>query len=293
MQNITFKQDVKNAMFEELSISNEVVNASNDIIKKIIKDSKKQPRAQKKTGLFEYSFKKNIIDVNYALMYFANIDELQADDEVKHENAFSRKDDVNRYTLKATIVYIADQNKYIDYNGELQHELHHIFQMISKGEDLITLEKDSSIYNCACSLMNSNDIIEKMVGFTFYYSFKFEEDAYANNIYKDILTYYPSKSIEEIIENNPVYGNLKIIKNAIDDIFYAIRINKVVKKHFKKTYTWFYDLVNSVYSKYIKKLGRVLVKVKKELNEKFVIYDACFFESPMHTSLKDLIDKNI
>ena len=87
--------------------------------------------------------------------------------------------------LKTTLIFVRSEKRYIDLDGTLQHEVEHAYQRSRSGKPLIT-PKSADIYIKAESLMESNDMYEKVVGWTLYLANKFEKDGKINGLYKMI-----------------------------------------------------------------------------------------------------------
>ncbi len=258
--------EIKNSLYEEMGISKEVTNISNDILSSIIKDSKTIPYNDIKKHNFIYEYNGNKIYVDYTLYYV--LDEDSINTVIKHDNinTFGESDrkSKNIYYLKTTVFYQRDINKYVDYNGTIQHEFEHIYQMIKSGKHLLSNVITKDIYTTADYLRHKSDIISKLIGYTIYYNNRFEQDAFANGLYKKIMD-NPTSNPYDILQQDVTYKNVLTIKKYIlENDTYQTTIDTVVQKQFNKTYKWFHKIAENMVKTYIRKMSRTLLKAQND-----------------------------
>lgn len=258
--------EIKNSLYEEMGISKEVTNISNDILSSIIKDSKTIPYNNIKKHNFIYEYNGNKIYVDYTLYYV--LDEDSINTVIKHDNinTFGESDrkSKNIYYLKTTVFYQRDINKYVDYNGTIQHEFEHIYQMIKSGKHLLSNVITKDIYTTADYLRHKSDIISKLIGYTIYYNNRFEQDAFANGLYKKIMD-NPTSNPYDILQQDVTYKNVLTIKKYIlENNTYQTTIDTVVQKQFNKTYKWFHKIAENMVKTYIRKMSRTLLKAQND-----------------------------
>ena len=258
--------EIKNSLYEEMGISKEVTNISNDILSSIIKDSKTIPYNDIKKHNFIYEYNGNKIYVDYTLYYV--LDEDSINTVIKHDNinTFGESDrkSKNIYYLKTTVFYQRDINKYVDYNGTIQHEFEHIYQMIKSGKHLLSNVITKDIYTTADYLRHKSDIISKLIGYTIYYNNRFEQDAFANGLYKKIMD-NPTSNPYDILQQDVTYKNVLTIKKYIlENNTYQTTIDTVVQKQFNKTYKWFHKIAENMVKTYIRKMSRTLLKAQND-----------------------------
>ena len=258
--------EIKNSLYEEMGISKEVTNISNDILSSIIKDSKTIPYNDIKKHNFIYEYNGNKIYVDYTLYYV--LDEDSINTVIKHDNinTFGESDrkSKNIYYLKTTVFYQRDINKYVDYNGTIQHEFEHIYQMIKSGKHLLSNVITKDIYTTADYLRHKSDIISKLIGYTIYYNNRFEQDAFANGLYKKIMD-NPTRNPYDILQQDVTYKNVLTIKKYIlENNTYQTTIDTVVQKQFNKTYKWFHKIAENMVKTYIRKMSRTLLKAQND-----------------------------
>ena len=262
--------EIKNKLYEELGVADIVTTTSNDILAKIIKHSKTIPSEERtvqnfKEGNFDYVFENHTIKVNYTIYYVNKYNDIER--SISTNRGFSKKWINNTFILKTTIVYAKDINKYVDYNGNLQHEMEHIYQMIKSGTALLTKKDDIKLYQKAEELKNSNDMYAQFVGHIIYYGFKFERDAFANSVYREIMN-NPNSDPYEIVKSTTTYYNIEAIKKCVlDTDAYKEKFADIVKNKLGKSYNWFYRLTNNVVKTYIQKIGKAYAKAYKDLND--------------------------
>lgn len=263
--------EIKEKLYEELGVADIVSTASSNLLSEIIKHSKTVPSGKYgiqrfKHGEFNYLFENNTINVFYDLYYMSTYDDIKY--SIPSNRGTSNKINNNVYKLKVTIVYIRDINKYIDVNGNIQHELEHIYQMIKSGKNLLSKSGSRILYRNAEILRGFSDIYSKIVGTVIYYACKFEKDAFANAIYKQIID-NPNVNPYETLKSTITYQNINIIKQRVlDTEIYKDKYANIVKIYFSKNYQWFYNLANKVVKTYINKIGKVYAKAFNDLNKK-------------------------
>lgn len=262
--------EIKQKLYEELGVADIVSTTSSDILSKIIQHSKTIPSEKNgikrfKHGDFQYVFENNTINIVYDLYYVGTYDDIIY--SIPNNRGTSRKEKNGTFTLITTVVYVRDINKYVDFNGTLQHEFEHVYQMIKSGKSLLSNRKSLNLYNKARELKNSSDLYKKIVGTVIYYGCKFEKDAFANGIYKQIMD-NPYNNPYETLKNTIVYNNINVIRE------YVLKTNnnkekftEIVKNNLGKNYIWFYNLANNVVKTYVNKIGKVFAKAYNDLNK--------------------------
>ena len=186
--------EITHIIYEELGVSDVVTSSADEILKLIIADSKIKDKSIHKNGNVLYAFCNVNVNVSYDLYYLNNEEEIN---NLKLMASETNKVDNKHYTLYTTIFYIRNINKYVSYNGGLQHELEHIYQIIQSGKYLIK-PQHQSMYSTAIGLMKTGSSIEKIVGGVIYYNNKFEKDAIANGVYELIMNKYPSNPLQTL-----------------------------------------------------------------------------------------------
>ena len=267
--------EIKEKLYEELGVADIVSTTSSNLLSEIIKHSKTVPLAipsekngiqRFKHGEFNYLFENNTINVFYDLYYVFTYDDIVY--SIPSNRGTSNKISNNVYKLKVTIVYVLDINKYIDVNGNIQHELEHIYQMIKSGTSLLSKSDSLTLYKIADILKGFSDIYSKIVGTVVYYACKFEKDAFANAIYRQIMD-NPNVNPYETLKSTITYQNINVIKqHVLDSEIYKDKYTNIVKTYFGKNYQWFYNLTNKVVKTYINKIGKVYAKAYNDLNKK-------------------------
>lgn len=247
---------------EELGISNLVTQTTNNIINMI---------AQKSGKILSVGYNKsgcingvNIfgkkIDIYYTVYFVKTINDVNS---IKCTWSGGYNDEHNRLTT--SIVYIEDENRFVDYMGTTQHELEHIYQTVMNKKNLISAPKTKKIYIAAKELMKSSDFFEQVVGYSIYYANKFEGDGYANSFYK-MISDNPQKNPMDIIKETTMFKNIKIINDVIEQNKpYAIQaIENISVAKFGKHFNWWKNLTKRIISNYYTKIGKVIAKIEKE-----------------------------
>lgn len=271
--------EIKQIVKEELGISEEVKKHVSEIFKQIIWEARLRGKAEKpnvKTGEFQYFVQKDDsvdglagINVIYKVIYLDSILDLDNDEYMGSSDFLGP----NNFNLFTTVIYDRSKNKYIDFEGTLQHEFEHIFQQMHAGKPALHKDSTRLIYNKANALINNPSTnAEKIVGYAVYYNTKFEKDAYANDLYKTIMD-NPKDNPYEIVKNNIVYRNVEVIKRSVLERDNRKAFEPIVADTFGKTYKWFLRITEHMVDAYMKKVGKVLVKamedIRKDNNEKY------------------------
>ena len=175
--------------------------------------------------------------------------------------------------LTIYIPLIPTKSGKIDWSGRvssLQHEVHHVFQLIKRHKPILNPDEIVE-YNKFCRLINSQNEIDKYIGFVFYYSIKAEKEAFANSIYREIMEINKDAYIEtpiNILKNNSIYKIIKKIKLYNDyfkenkDVFNKLktRLNELVID-----VNYFFKVANNLVETYIKCFGSVICKINSDL----------------------------
>lgn len=270
-------KEIKQVVNEELGISQEVKEHVDNIFKLIINDAKSKVKypgllisyPYVKTGKLIYNiqyFRLLEITVYYKILYLKDLQEFNNTDYVAGEQWV----DENHLILQTTIIYDKSKNKYIDYEGSLQHEFEHVFQEIKSGKQILSNQTSKKIYTTAVTLIDSGKKFESLVGYVVYYANRFERDAFVNDTYKIIMG-NESENPYSVLKNTITYKNIKAIKYAVIDNDNRQKIEPIVKSYFNKSYNWFYNMAVKTVKEYTNKMGKMMVKVINDIaaeNEK-------------------------
>ena len=174
------------------------------------------------------------------------------------------------YKLNLYLTCNSKNNKidWLKHSGTLQHEIEHLYQFHKKGKNILT-DKQISLYKKYNRLMHSDDLYEKIIGFTYYYYCKREKDAFTNTLYRNIIdSFMPGHKIDimSIIKKSHVYHNIQIIKNCINDEKNLLQLNERLLKHNKTLEKYLKD-ANIVINEYTKIFGRLLYKANKDIKK--------------------------
>lgn len=155
------------------------------------------------------------------------------------------------------------------HNEVLQHEVEHMYQLYRKKKRLLCYEKQIK-YDEYKKFTESNDYIERIIGYTYYYYTKIERNAIINGLYnkimddsKDVRCYNPWEAIQSSIH----FKNIKEIKKIIEDGKALLEIEKRLKAFDKKIFS-FIKIAKIVVNEYTKAFGKLLYKLKKDIAER-------------------------
>lgn len=166
------------------------------------------------------------LDIDYVIYFVSSNKEYNSigsnDEESLKLNSYSDYD-----SRKICIV-----SGYNNIEGEMiasffstiMHEINHLYEY-GKG-----LEKNVSLYEKTIEMINSEDIQLKYVGYTLYYTFRHEQDAFAHQFYGFLIQNKPQENIEYLLNTTVLryckeYYNI-IIKNFSKDKEFVSKLNK-------------------------------------------------------------------
>lgn len=254
-------------LFEYKSVSDEVNKLVKFIGNKIITETNRDLKAKSSTtnGLFvENTFivsvnnflkNGNKLTVNY-IMYYT---ETQREYNILTRNQYSEADeDTNTIRIISGFINgeISD-----DFYETIAHELNHLFHY-GMG-----MEKRVDIYNKTKELLKlgRNDIDAYYVGVCMYYSFKHEQDAFAQQYYSRLMFMKPKSDFNEIMSKGPhlnlenAYNVLLKIKDK-DDTLDAINYLGYSRKNFL-------NLVKYRKKRFLNKIQNVVKRYCEETTE--------------------------
>ena len=201
----------KEYLLEELSISNEVIDMSEEIISTIINKLENNEKE------FTFNFRYNTF-VDVKIFSFKNNREFS----YWIDDINNRKLLINNFSFKENTFYI----RCIKVNGDLDtvtlhnnvyHEVEHFFQSLKKGKP-ITAKK----YDIITKYMNESEecnFITSLICKILYFTSKIELDAIANGFYSDLKKFDLSTTpLYDIIINTEcisLLDNFKEWRNSI------------------------------------------------------------------------------
>lgn len=271
------KEDVEKLIKEAKSINSDVVNISDLIADKILKQAPlKQTQISKINGtLFvEGEFVQNLygemngldnLTVHYILYRFEDKGEyrqwlrtITANGETKHYNSYA---DYDKKYLQIVSGYIGDIIM-SDFAENILHEITHLYQY-GNG-----MEKRVNLYDDTIELCKSNNEIAQAVGRTIYYTFTHEQDAMVHQFYGKLLQTNTNSTFEDICEDNSEYGNAL-------DYLYIVNHNKEKAKQYIKqigfTIEEYNKRIHFGYKRFRQKLYNAYLLYNQEKNNHFDI----------------------
>lgn len=184
---------------------------------------------------------------------------------------------VSQYSGNSIIIFLScnSTNNKINwkyYSGILQHEIEHYFQSYKKNSILLSPKKQQE-YDNYINLVKSDNYIDVIIGYTYYYYTKVEQNAIMNQLYREIMDNNKDglrNDPKDILVNNVHYLNINQIKKFIDALNKYDFYKDDLKNHLKninKSYNSFIKIANTIIDEYIKKFARTLYKAKKDVNK--------------------------
>lgn len=273
---------INEAINEELGIADEVrgksaklrddvINRLKNIEKSIVesgvsekKDNFQIEIANKKVfvQVHYYNFRDNMYYLNFIKKY-GNIEHSSISNNGRF-NIIS----INFYSISG---YINEKDLY----DSIQHEVEHIFQQVKAKKTF----GESNLYLYAYNNLNSDQIEKRALALISYMSNKFEQDAYVNGLYAFLKSDFRyANATRDDIQQSPVYEQLTnlieaknfLIKNKNN----ANLQNEIsyYKDKFNLNYNDFIRLATSSINEISKKIGRTIIKFKKDMMNNGVFY---------------------
>lgn len=262
---------------EELGISETVKDITNGIMSAIIKDKKRKPLFKNKiSGVIKdfdlFGVKTEILYDVYFVKDKSEIDSLGLSNLGAHNSTTK--------TLRTTVVFLRDENRYIDLGGTLQHEVEHAYQESRSGKPLLT-SKNTDIYVKANRMMRTGDLYERLVGWTLYLANRFEKDGKMNGLYSEIMDNWGKAPIDVVKETN-IYQNISAIKKFIEDKSPACKkgIENACQKNFNRHYNWWRNMAKKVVSAYTNKIGKIIAKAEKDMEADLIDHNGLIPDPP-------------
>lgn len=265
---------INDILNEELSISNDVNDLTIKIKNLISNDYARNIGYERCYTILYKGFNREVfsneITINYAnksiiVVYYVLEDASQ--EITKQYNSLFNSTSNNR--ILRLELYLTSHNNKINWkknSKDLQHEVEHLFQLIKKGKDLLS-DKQFSEYNKLKSLTTYDDYYDQIIGYTYYYYNKAERNAIINGLYREIIDLNTDGLVTdplEIIKKSPYYHNIQIIKNTIENHKNHEQLENKLK-NINKTLKQYLRIANIVIDEYSKAFGRLLYKVKKDI----------------------------
>ena len=256
----------KEFIFEELSIANEVIETSNDIIKKVYDG------ISKNLNNFTFDAPYNTV-VNVKLYNFKDNREFSDwldNDGINYlYNGFSFKDN----TFYLSCIKVKDEIDFDTIKNNIYHEVEHLIQSIKQGKPIT-----SKGYNLIVKHLNDFNPVISTVCNILYYTKKFELDATINGFYSDLKNFDLGRdNITDIIKDTECgklinmfiewkksvqsWTRTPLINDARKKLFEFgiikdIELNTLKQKLIKK--------INNAHKYLLKRVGKVYSYAKKE-----------------------------
>lgn len=274
---------LKEILKEELGISNEVNELTNKVKNSIALDFNKYKDRETcytiinlgnglKGNVFVHNVNVNFEGLNIPILYSILINP-QPQVINAYDNIYLSNYNENE---KMVFLYLACWNGKIaweKYSSFIQHELHHMFQHLKKGKNIIS-NKEQINYANYVSLLKQKDNASQFVGRTLYYAYKAEKEALMNEFYRRVMEYNEqSYSVNpiDLLKEYPRYKDINTIKNILEQSksneTLRENINNVLKT-INFTYDKFVKLAEKMISDYVKAFGRTISKCKHDLIDK-------------------------
>ena len=242
---------------EDNSVSQTVKKIENNIIDRIIEDAAKTPyrisnayKIPYKQHYFRLNYEETgKLTISYIIYFFKNQEEKNLILKVNN-NAFDCEYDHENKLLDLVIVNVNGALE-PETEANIMHEVGHCFEY-SMG-----FKKDEWLYDKAVKLSKSKDPLKRNVGIALYFSFKHEQDSFADQYYKLCFEYEEGLRKEE-------YEPYMRYKTAIANI-------KTIP-YGDRYFNYVLDEIGFTRPNFLKRLNFGLQRFKRKLNNARMAY---------------------
>lgn len=282
---IRIDEDLKRVIKEEQGISNELDCITYDIYDKIINEIK----LNKIQIIFTNDIRYKVGDFNYDNFFGKTINiKYNYYNFITHEAyklKFNRINYITRSTkttLEITIYAICGTLQKLTFLNDLSHELEHIYQYTLADKNFA----DNDVYEYAIKLKDecAKNTLPYYIGHAIYLSRKYEQDAYANSLYSQLMNCVFLSDFEKTLYNSDAYITLQILKD---------HLNKI--KHYK-TFPTDLQKIGYTHHKFVKecikaidymqrKIARVYNKATNDYRKKNGVEEKEIYESFVRFSI--------
>ena len=210
--------EIRQRINEELSINNEVRQASFKLIETINEHMKSVPKqyfaningTSYRIGDLKETILNTTINIHYRLVNFKDkhFYEMAIDKLPSFPNSYNKKTN----TLSLDIISISgniDQNTYVD---TIQHEIEHMFQENKRDKPF----NEDALYKMAMFLKTNfiDDKVAYRIGDLLYFTRQCENDAYVNGLYSLLVDNYKEHRWATfiVIHGSPLYKGLMTMR---------------------------------------------------------------------------------
>lgn len=267
-------EKVKQEIMEELSISNDVIEATKNAENLILTNIRQVPmmidnnlNIKFKSNEIKFEMFEQIFNLNYCGYFCHNYDEINM--LVQKGNLTSHID----YDKKTFLIKFAFINGFPEertFNDSLQHEIEHAYQIFRKGESLLSSQTIRNLYNKAADILRgnikTNNIFIIKAAQIIYIGMNFEQDAFVNGMYAFLMK---SKYTDEMLyrlNQSDAYQYFKTIKLNFQDIDENIDENSEIEIYniFGIKYKTLRYVFEEAIKRFQNKIGKVYVKAYQD-----------------------------
>ena len=269
------KKDLQRIINEELSINLEVDRLTSQLYLIFLKNFKniKFNNIDNKISLATMVLKNvNIFNQNFSVKFncYNTNDKNNYNSMINKYHCYNGSTDFTNNIITINIGVFSG-SKYLDFDNVLQHEIEHVFQMSKKGIlNNYGKSDNNKLYNKALTVIQNKDKYNSYqfnCAFLLYYLSDNEVDAFVNQLYRELVNGNPMDE-ETIVANSSAMVYYKMSKNIlnkldINNIAYTTALWSLGIKT-NKDRKWFLDYCEKAIDRAITKIGKVIVKARKE-----------------------------
>ena len=264
------KKTVDSFINEELSISDKVVEETNKIKELIKKDSGASNKEVLDDGVFRRtgSIRVSIFSTNFLIKYeiinFVDYDTYYEKYQLFKPNCSTS---MGNKEMKISILSISGEFQENSFGDSIQHEVEHIYQEYMAEKPLF-YNDDKDIYRTAIENINStlyNGWVSKLSNVV-YYSKKYEQDAFINGLYQQLVQPDAIFYEKDIIKSSTPYKISVMLVGLRNEIDKNIEDKDLINacKFFGKPSKWFINRCDSSCRYIAKRLRKVITKARKD-----------------------------
>lgn len=286
--NSFIKNDINQVIKEELSISNDVAYTCFQIGPKILEDvrqswdgmtyDKDGKRNVSISKQYKLTIKNKELNINFVINCHDFKDKKSLltvmGDNCHVDSTSTFRGNTRKCVLIINFNFITIHNKPLnDFYQDLQHEINHLYQQYCDGKPYPSNTKYLNVISHMQTNINNEESIGYKVSRLLYILDINEQDSNVNGMYAYVKNVFNDEN-NDLTDVNELYKNTKsyeILCEAYDliDFFKKNNTNEDVLSEIKKygfnSTDKFIKTIEELLRRFVKKIGRIIVKLKCEL----------------------------
>lgn len=253
-------RNINSIIKEELGINDDVQRISETVLKEVVNN---------KEGRQKYQFSFNGKTISIFLIF--NDYEHSSDIPIENKKIYG----VSDFSNDRIIVYgyrINGRLNKPNFMEVLTHEILHFYNVsVSGSNGLLKSDRSKKIYYTSTNIIMDNNASkeEKIIAYSIYMSYKFENNAFGNGLYSYLKSrddvFYDKNSIMNAVVESKFYRRLEILKKANEIIENnKDAAQKIAEQKYGKTYEWLKKIIDFSIKNCRRQIGRAVSKYNKD-----------------------------